>query len=71
MLTVGVEPDPRHLQGCMVCPIDAEGIHPELYVVLWENKLPVPQGLSTRTGACLRLCWEHADELCRLLLETL
>jgi hypothetical protein len=70
MLTVGIEAG-GHAQLCMVCPLDRETPHATLYVVLWEHDLPFPQGVLTRTGGCLRLCWEHLDELALLIAEAL
>lgn len=70
MLHVGVE-DGGEAQQCMVCPLTRTEPHDALVVILWDNALPVPRGLARRTGAVLRLCPEHADELVVLLLEVL
>jgi hypothetical protein len=67
--------DPGHIDLCMLCPpqaTDATTIPIEpLYVIAWSNDLPVPIDTLTQAGGVLRLCWQHGDELCRLLLETL
>lgn len=56
---------------CMLCPPADAGVHPELFVVIWDNALPRPQSIYTRRGGCLRLCWEHLDELAILIAEVL
>lgn len=66
MLVVGVEDDPGYQGLCDLCDEGEEGaLHPTFYVVLWHSPRE-----RTRGGA-LRMCFEHADELCRLLLESL
>lgn len=65
MLDVAEEPG-GYAQLCMVCALDREEPRQRLYVIAWAP------GDGHRTqGGCLRLCWEHGDELSRLLLETL
>lgn len=65
MLAVGVEAGGT-AQLCMVCPPEREEPHAALYVILWDWGTG-----RTHGGGALRLCWEHADELSRLLLEAL
>lgn len=71
MLTVAEEEGPAYAQACMVCPLDREEPRERIFVLLWENDLPVPQGPQRRTGGVLRLCWEHLDELAVLIAEVL
>lgn len=66
MLTVGQE-DPGVRALCMLCPRDGAEVV-DLYVILWEWGVPKE---PSHGGGCLRLCWEHLDELTRLALEVL
>lgn len=71
MLHVGVE-DGGYGHLCMVCSATQQTTwHAALYVVLWDRDGQRANARGTREGGCLRLCWEHCDELCRLLLEIL
>lgn len=67
MPTVGIEAG-GYAGLCMWCPPERWEPHAELYVILWEWGMPQT---PSHGGGCLRLCWEHADELSRLLLEVL
>lgn len=73
MLTVGVEDDPGHSALCMVCRLEVDVIYERFYIVAWEQDLPGrhPLAFVRKQGGLLRLCWAHADELSRLLLEVL
>lgn len=71
MLHVGVE-DPGFGHLCMVCSASrAEVWHDALYVVLWDRDDQRVNAAGAREGGMVRLCWEHVDELSRLLLEVL
>lgn len=67
MLHVAEEPG-GYAQLCMVCPPERLEPHDALYVILWEwgtGRTP------SHGGGCLRLCWEHLDELAVLIAEVL
>lgn len=71
MLTVGVE-DGGLGHHCMVCRASASTTwHAAFYVVLWDRDGQRLSALGQREGGCLRLCWEHLDELAMLIAETL
>lgn len=70
MLHVGVE-DGGYAQLCMVCSLARTAPHDALYVILWDRDGQRANASGNREGGCLRLCWEHLDELAVLLAEVL
>jgi hypothetical protein len=71
MLHVGVE-DGGYAHLCMVCSASASTTwHAAFYVVLWDRDGQRANALGQREGGCLRVCWEHLDELAILIAEVL